>query len=75
MLITIFDVNVHKSSKLNFHRIHILFSQKFWLSDDPAVPGTHGPVVVSHVLRITVPELHVPHNLQLDTKQRTIIGQ
>ena len=49
----------------------LIFSQEFRLSDDPAVPGTHGPVVVPHVLRVAVPELHVPHNLQLDAKQRT----
>ena len=49
----------------------LIFSQEFWLSDYPAVPGTHGPVVVPHVLRVAVPELHVSHDLQLDTKQRT----
>ena len=46
----------------------LIFSQEFRLSDDPAVPGTHGPVVIPHVLRVAVPELHVPHDLQLDTK-------
>ena len=28
---------------------------------------TDGPVVVPHVLRVAVPKLHVPHDLELDT--------